>query len=78
MPGTIETTPADTVARAVLLEVQVATLVTPWSPLQVIASAVMGKVGLLPDTVPFVGVNVIDWMHPTVTVTVCVPVMLGF
>jgi hypothetical protein len=52
MPGTIETTPADTVASAVLLEVQVATLVTPWLPLQVIAVAVMLRVGLLPDTVP--------------------------
>jgi hypothetical protein len=78
MPGTSVTVPADTVARLVLLEVQFATSVTGKGPLHVVAVAVMEIVGLLPFTDPFVGFNAIDWTHPTVTVTVCVPVMVGF
>jgi hypothetical protein len=77
-PGTIETMPADTVARLVLLEVQVATSVTSGLPLQVTAVAVIGNVGSLVVTLPFVGFNVIAVMHPTVTVTVWVPVMDEF
>jgi hypothetical protein len=78
IPDTIETVPADTVARLVLLEVQVATWVTSNGPLQVAASEAMGKVGSLVLTVPLVGFRVIDSMQPTVTVTVCVPVIDGF
>ena len=42
-PDTPDTRPADTVARLVLLEVQVATLVTSCDPLQVSAVAVSGR-----------------------------------
>jgi hypothetical protein len=77
-PGTIETVPADTVAKLVLLEVQVATLVTTWEPLHVAAVAVRLRVGRLLLTVPLVEFNVIAVIHPTVTVTVCVPVIDGF
>lgn len=61
-----------------MLEVQVATLVTFWGPLHVVALAVMETVGRLLLTVPLVGVSVIAVIHGTVTVTVCVPVIEGF
>jgi hypothetical protein len=77
-PGTIKTVPADTVARLVLLEVQVATLVTFWEPLHVAAVAIRLRVGWLLLTVPLVEFNVIAVIHPTVTVTVCVLVIDGF
>lgn len=77
-PGTIETVPADTVARLVLLEVQVATSVTGTVPLHVTASAIRLSVGTFVLTVPLVWLSVIEEIHPTVTVTVCVPVMDGF
>jgi len=60
MPATCETTPADTVARFVLLEVQVATVVTSKEPLQVAACAINERVGLFPDTDPLVCDNVMD------------------
>lgn len=47
-PDASVTTPADTVAKLVLLEVQVATLVTSKEPLQVSAVAVKISVVLLP------------------------------
>lgn len=74
-----ETRPADTVAKLVLLEVHVATSVTSDDPLQVTAVAVSCTVvPLLLLTEPLVGVIEIEEMHPTVTVTVCVPVIVGF
>jgi hypothetical protein len=78
IPDTSATVPADTVARLVLLEVQVATLVTGTEPLHVDASAVRERVGRLAVSCPLEGVTRMDWMHPTVTVTVCVPVIDGF
>ena len=72
-PATPETKPADTVARFVLLEVQVATLVTSAAPLQV--SAVASSCTVVPElllTDPLVWFNVIRVTQPTVTVTVCV------
>src|SRR5215831_6780100 len=78
MPATAETTPADTVARFVLLEVHVATEVTSGDPLQVVAVAVIDTVEpALAPTLPLVGLSVIALMQPTVTVTLCVPVMVG-
>ena len=72
------TTPAETVARVVSLEVQVATSVTGKSPLQVTAVAVNVSVRLLAVSA-FALVGIWIWlMHPTVTVTVCVPVAEGF
>ncbi len=71
-PVAIVTVPADTVARLVLLEVQLATEVTSGDPLQVVAVAVSATVVLLLVTVPLVGFTVIEVMQPTVTVTVCV------
>src|SRR5579864_1680 len=78
MPDTIVTVPAETVARFVLLDVQVATLVMSGEPLHVSAVAVKEKVGELAVTVPLEGFTWIDWMQPTVTFTVCDPVMDGF
>jgi hypothetical protein len=79
LPGTIVTVPAETVARLVLLEVQVATVVTSTVPLHVTAFAVKGSLGtLVVKGGPLVGCMLMDWIHPTVTVTVCVPVMDGF
>ena len=73
IPATAETTPAVTVARDVLLEVQVATSVTSSDPLHVIALAVISTVvPSLALTEPLVWLKVIDLMHPTVTVTVCI------
>lgn len=68
-PVTIDTVPADTVARFVLLEFHVATEVTSGDPLQVVAVAVIDKVGLLLLIVPLVVSSVILLMQPTVTVT---------
>ena len=48
-PATSKTAPADTVARLVLLEVQVATSVTGNEPLQVSASAVKSSSVRLAD-----------------------------
>jgi hypothetical protein len=78
MPDTIVTSPADTVAKLVLLEVQVATSVTSVVPLHVVAIASMGRVGKLVVTLPLVGLRTIDCIQPTVTVNVCVPVIEGF
>jgi hypothetical protein len=79
LPGTIVTVPAETVARLVLLEVQVATGVTSTVPLHVVACAVKGSLGaFVVKGGPLVGCILMDWIHPTVTVTVCVPVMDGF
>jgi hypothetical protein len=78
-PVTIVTVPADTVARLVLLEVQVATVVTSTVPLHVVACAVNGSLGaFVVKGGPLVGCILMDWIHPTVTVTLCVPVMDGF
>lgn len=78
-PATSVTTPAATVARLVLLEVQVATSVTGKEPLHVRASADKVSVVLLAvKGGALVGVTWIDWIHPTVTVTVWVPVIDGF
>jgi len=78
-PAAIVTVPADTVARLLLLVFQVATWLTlvEVPPPQGAAIAVIGKVGLLFVTVPLVGVSVIDVTH-SLTVTVCVPVIVGF
>ena len=77
-PDKIVTVPAETVARLVLLEVQVATSVTSGEPLQVVAVAVSATEGLFVVIVPLVGLTVIAVMHPTVTVTLWVPVIDGF
>jgi len=79
IPATAETTPAETVAKFVLLEVHVATEVTSGDPLQVVAVAVSSTdVPALAPTLPLVGAIVIAVIHPTVTVTLCVPVIDGF
>ena len=65
----METVPAETVARFVLLEFHVATSVTSGEPLHVVAVAVIEKLGWLVVTVPLVGFSVIAVMQPTVTVT---------
>jgi hypothetical protein len=75
---TMVTVPADTVARFVLLEFHVATLVTSAEPLQVVALAVIETVGALVVIVPLVGLSVIALIHPTVTVTLWVAVTVGF
>ena len=69
-PVASSTTPDDTVARLVLLEVQVATSVTSSVPLHVTAMAVrLSVVLLLVSGWALVGVTWIDWIQPTVTVT---------
>jgi hypothetical protein len=79
LPVTIVTVPAETVAKLVLLEVQVATAVTSVLPLHVVACAVKLSVGAFAvKGGPLVGCILIAWMHPTVTFTVCVPEMDGF
>lgn len=61
-----------------MLENQFATAVTPTDPLQVAAVAVSGWVKpVLKLTEPLVGDIEIDVTQPTVTVTVCVPLMVG-
>jgi hypothetical protein len=59
-PDMMVTFPADTVARSVLLEVHVATLVTSSDPLHVAAVAVIEIDGSLVVIVPLVGLKVID------------------
>jgi hypothetical protein len=78
LPVTIETSPAETVARLVLLDVHVATSVTSVEPLHVVAIASIATVGAFVLTVPLVGLSVIDCIQPTVTVTAAVPVIDGF
>jgi hypothetical protein len=79
LPVTIVTVPAETVARLVLLDVQVATGVTSTVPLHVVACAVKVSVGaFVVKGGPLVGCILMDWIHPTVTFTVCVPVIDGF
>ena len=72
------TEPAETVAICVLLDVHCAILVMSTEPLHVFALAESVTTVFPPLlSVPLVGVTVIDEMQPTVTVTVCVPVMEG-
>ena len=61
-PATIVTVPADTVARLVLSEFQVAIELMSGSvpPPQSVAEAFIGTVGLLVVIVPLVGFSVID------------------
>jgi hypothetical protein len=68
------------VAADVLLESQLATLVMSTTPLQVVAFAVYCcvLVPVVAEIVAVVGVTAIDRMHPTVTLTVCEPVIDGF
>jgi hypothetical protein len=73
--------PPAIVATDGLLEPQLATLVMSVIPLQVVAFASKTWVLLAVETEMtggLVGVTAIDRMHPTVTVTVCVPVIDGF
>jgi hypothetical protein len=73
------TVPAETVAMAVLLEVQVATLVTSTEPLHVCAMALILTLVVPPLVMlPLVGLSVIDWIQPTITVSDWVPVIDGF
>lgn len=78
--ATAVATPPATVATEVLLEAQEATSVIGTGPLHVLAVAVKVAVLGVPETemLALEGLTVIDWMHPTVTVTVCVPVIEGF
>jgi hypothetical protein len=73
-------TPPATVATAVLLEFQLELVVTSTTPLHVVASAANVWVFGVPETkmVAVVGEIAIDWMQPTVTVSGCVPVIVGF
>lgn len=66
------TTPAETVAICVLLEVHWATLVISIMPLQVVAFATRVTLVVPPllIVVPLVEVTLIELMQPTVTVTV--------
>ena len=72
--------PPAIVATDVLLETQLATLVMFTTPLQVVAFAAYCSVLLLVETemLALAGVTAIDRMHPTVTLTVCDPVIDGF
>ena len=73
------TTPEDTVAICVLLEVHVATFVMGTAPLQVCAVAVIETLVVPPLVIlPLVGFSVIDSIQPTITVKDWVPVMDGF
>jgi len=79
-PATPETTPADTVARLLLLEVHVAMLVTgtdapPPHGTPIAVSVTVAPLLLL--TEPLAGDIVIDVTH-SLTVTVCVPDIDGF
>ncbi len=72
------TTPAETVAMVVLLEVHVATDVMSTDPLHVCAVAVMAMLVMPPLLMlPLVGLSEIEVMHPTITVNDWVPVMEG-
>jgi hypothetical protein len=72
--------PPATVATAVLLEFQLELVVTSTTPLHVVAFAANSWVLFVPPTemLALVGAIAIDLMHPTVTVTGCVPVIVGF
>ena len=73
------TTPAETVAMPVLLDVQVAVSVMSITPLHVVAIAFRVTEVFPPLAIlPLVGLIAIDWMQPTVTVSDAVPVMVGF
>ena len=64
------TTPAETVAICVLLEVQVATEVMSTGPVHVWAVAVIETLVVPPLVMAaFVGFSVIDSMQPTITVS---------
>jgi len=78
--ATAVATPPATVATLGLLELQLELLVTTTTPLHVVAFAANVWVLGDPETemVALVGEIAIDWMHPTVTVSDCVPVMVGF
>ncbi len=79
-PATPETTPADTVARLLLLEVHVAMLVTGTDappPHGTPIAVSVTVVPLLLLTEPLAGDIVIDVTH-SLTVTVCVPDIDGF
>lgn len=77
--ATAVTNPEFTVATAVLLEVHVAIVVMGTIPLHVVAFAsnccVLGLLEAL--RVALVGLSAIDVMHPTVTVSDCVPLIEG-
>jgi hypothetical protein len=82
LPVTSVTTPPVTVAKLVLLDVQVATSVkgTGVPPPHGVPAAVRLSNELFPVNVNaagLVGVTWIDWTH-MVTVTVCSPVIVGF
>jgi hypothetical protein len=72
--------PPAIVAADVLLESQLATLVISTTPLQVVAFAsyCCVLVPVVAEILAVVGVTAIDRMHPTVTLTVCEPVIDGF
>lgn len=72
--------PPAIVATDVLLETQLATEEISITPLQVVAFAVYCSLLLAieAEMVALVGVTAIDRMHPTVTLTVCDPVIDGF
>jgi len=70
--------PAETVTTAVLLEVHVATCVMSKLPLHVFAVAVSEPVRVFAVRLRVEWSKVIPVMHPTVTLTVCVPLMDGF
>ena len=73
------TTPAETVAMLVLLDIQVAVLLMSIMPLHVVAIAFMVTEVFPPlARLPLVGLIAIDWMQPTVTVSDAVPVIDGF
>ena len=72
-------TPPETVTSFVLLENQLAKEVISTVPLHVVAFAVNVAVVIPPLVkVAVGGLIAIDWIQPTVTVTVCVPVIDEF
>lgn len=72
-------TPAETVTSFVLLENQLAKEVISTAPLHVVAVALNVAVVVPPLVkVAVGGLMAMDWMHPTVTLTVCVPVIDEF
>jgi len=77
--ATAVATPSATVATAGLLELQLELVATSTIPLHVVAFAANAEV-LAPETetLALVGEIAIDWMQPTVTVSDCVPVIVGF
>jgi hypothetical protein len=80
--ATAVTVPPFTVATEGLLDVQVAVLVMSIAPLQVVACALICFV-FCPATETLrgmvdAGLRVMDWIHPTVTVSCPVPERVGF